>query len=306
MPPAMHPDEVDTSPAIVHHLLQSQFSYWVDLPVSPVASAGTDHALYRLGDDMLLRLPRIAAAAEQVHKEQAYLPKLAPVLPLAIPEPLELGEPDAHYPYPWSVYGWLEGETMHDSLLANSKLTARKLAGFLYSLHHANSRGGPKPGAHNFFRGVPLQDRDSQTRDALQQLAPILSAHTSHQLLAIWEKALLLPRCKSKESCWIHGDLHPGNLLIDEGALWAVIDFGGLAVADPACDLIIAWNFFSATIRQQFRAMLRYDDATWERGRAWALSTAAIALPYYQHSNPTLAASARYTLQAVLQDEADA
>lgn len=294
----MHDDEVDTSPSLVKRLLTAQFPQWAALPIEPVLSAGTDNALYRLGRDMAVRLPRIAWAVGQVDKEQRWLPALAPRLPLAIPAPLAKGEPGEGYPWHWSVYQWLEGENAILERMADPAQAAAQLAQFITALQRIDPTGGPLPGAHNSSRGVPLALRDAQTRAAIASLHDTLDTDA---VTAAWETALRVPAWNGPP-VWIHGDLQSGNLLAQQGRLSAVIDFGCLGVGDPACDLQVAWNLFSAEPRKIFRAALPVDAATWARGRGWALSVGLIALPYYRDTNPVLAGISRRAIEEVLAD----
>ncbi len=294
----MHVDEVDTDVSLVARLLTSQFPQWADLPIKPVPSAGTDSALYRLGDDMVVRLPRIHRATKQVNKEHQWLPKLAPLLPLAIPIPLAKGKPGEGYPWHWSVYRWLEGENATDERITDPRQAATDLAQFIAALQRIDATGGPPPGSHNFHRGGLLAIRDTRTREAILALRGALDADA---VTAVWDAAIGAPAW-SGPPVWFHGDLQSGNLLAVEGRLSAVIDFGGLGVGDPACDVMAAWMFLSAETRGVFRAALQVDEATWTRGRGWALSVGLIALPYYQDSNPVLAGIARRAIHEVLAD----
>ncbi len=294
----MHADEVDTDIDLVQRLLAAQFPQWADLPLEALQSCGTDSALYRLGDDKVVRLPRIHAAAEQVDKENQWLPRLAPLLTLPIPAPLAKGTPGEGFPWPWSVYRWIEGETATIERIDDLKQAATEMAQFIAALHGIDPAGGPAPGDHNSFRGVPLATRDAATRTAISSLHGMLDEAA---LTAAWDAALNAS-VWNRPPVWIHGDLQPGNLLIQYGRLNAVIDFGCLGVGDPACDLIVAWNLFNAQSRKVLRAALKVDEATWQRGRGWALSVGLIALPYYEHSNPTLAAVSRYAVCEVLAD----
>ncbi len=294
----MHVDEVDTSVALVGRLLAAQFPHWGDLPIRPLRSAGTDNALYRLGDDMAVRLPRIQGATGQVDKEHQWLPRLAPLLPLAIPVPLAKGTPGEGYPWHWSVYRWLEGENAAMERIADPRQAATDLAHFIAALQRIDPTGGPAPGPHNFNRGVPLAARDSATRAAIGSLHGTFDADV---VTAAWDRALQAPAWQGPP-VWIHGDLQAGNLLVVQGRLSAVIDFGGSGIGDPACDVMTAWLFLCADTRDVFRAALDVDDATWARGRGWALSVGLIALPYYQHTNPILAAIARRAIDQVLAD----
>jgi aminoglycoside phosphotransferase (APT) family kinase protein len=267
-----------------------------------VPSAGTDNALYRLGRDMVVRLPRIDWAVGQVEKEQRWLPKLAQHLPLAIPVPLAKGVPGEGYPWHWSVYRWLDGENAALERLADVRQTAVTLAHFITALQQIDPSNGPPLGEHNSGRGVPLAERDGQTRQAIAALAGVIDTEAA---TAAWETALETPAW-SGPPVWLHGDLQSGNLLAVDGVLTAVIDFGCLGVGDPACDLMVAWNLFSGEARRAFRAALAVDEATWARGRGWALSVGLIALPYYQHTNPVLANIARFAIHEVLTDRQDA
>ena len=290
-------EELDIDASLVRRLLAAQFPQWADLGIAPVASAGTDNAIFRLGADMAVRLPRLQRAAGQVEKEQRWLPRLAP-LPLAIPEPLGEGEPAEGYPWPWSVYRWLEGENATLERLADPHAAAETLAAFVTALQRLDATGGPLAGRHNEFRGVPLVQRDPLTRAAIASLKDLIDAEA---VTAAWESALRTPPWQGPP-VWLHGDLQSGNLLAQEGRITAAIDFGLLGVGDPACDLTVAWSLLTADSRQTFRAAMAADDATWARGRGWALSIALIALAHYLERNPALAAMSRRTIGEVEDD----
>ncbi|OUC90111.1 aminoglycoside phosphotransferase family protein [Streptosporangium minutum] len=289
----MHADEVDIDASLVRRLLAGQFPQWADLPVEPVDSSGTDNAMYRLGEDMAVRLPRIEWAAGGVEREQRWLPRLAPLLPVAIPAPLGKGVPAGGYPWHWSVYRWLDGENPAVGRVADPGTLAEDLAGFVTALRRIDPAGGPPAG-----RGVPLATRDAPTRAAIGDLRGVLDTGA---VTAAWEEALRIPEW-SGPAAWVHGDLSPGNVLITRGRLGAVIDFGGVGVGDPTVDLVVAWNLLPADARDVFRTALRVDDATWTRGRGWALSIALIQLPYYRSTNPSLAANSRHVIGEVLAD----
>jgi aminoglycoside phosphotransferase (APT) family kinase protein len=302
----MHADEIDTSPALVRRLLAAQFPHWADMPIAPVPSAGTDNALYRLGDAMVVRLPRVHWAIDNVEKEQRWLPRLAPSLPLEVPLPLAVGLPGEGYPWPWSISRWLAGADATLRRFDDPCQAARDLAQFVTALQAVDAAGGPPPGAHNSFRGAPLAQRDAPTRDALAELREqrARGLHSGLDLdaaTAAWEAALCAPPWRGPH-VWIHGDLLPGNLLVRSGRLCAVIDFGCLGVGEPAIDLTPAWTLFSGPARAAYRAALGVDDATWARGRGWALSYGLIALPYYWRTNPTLAGVYRRAIDRVLDD----
>lgn len=292
----MHPDELEIGEALVRGLLTTQMPEWERLPLAPVPSAGTDHALYRLGAALLVRLPRTPAAAMQVEKERRWLSRLAPHLPLAIPELVASGRPAGAYPLTWSVYRWIPGAPPAPGQLSESTEAAASLGGFAGALRAVDATSAPAPGAHNFHRGVPLADRDGATREALSRL--VLD---ERRAVAVWDAALRAPAWDGPPA-WLHGDLLPANLLVRDGQLAAVIDFGGLAAGDPACDLLPAWAVFGPGARATFLASAGLDDAAWARGRGWALSVGAIALPYYAETNPAFAAVARRMIEQALED----
>lgn len=294
----MHAAEIDTDPSLVRRLLAAQFPEWAELSIERVRSGGTDNAIYRLGDDMCVRLPRIEWATAQVDKEQQWLPSLAPHLPLAIPVPLAKGTPAEGYPWHWSVCRWLPGENAIVERFADLRQAATALAEFVAAMQQIDTTGGPRPGAHNFGRGVLLALRDTDTRAAIAKLHDVLDTDA---VTAAWDEASNA-QMWDRPPVWIHGDLHAGNLLVDRGHLSAVIDFGGLGVGDPACDFAAAWTLFSGESRDAFRSALSIDDASWARSRGWALSTGLIALPYYLDTNPVIVAMARRQIEEVLAD----
>lgn len=289
----MHADELDVDEALVRRLLGSQFPQWGDLPLRPVEPAGTDNAIYRLGDDMAVRLPRIEWAAGHVDKEYEWVPKLAPHLPLELPLPLAIGEQGQGYPWRWSVCGWLDGETATLDRIADPHQTAIDLAAFITALKGIDPTGGPAPGG----RGGPLAPRDAPMRAAIAALQDELDVDA---VTALWEEALAAP-VWSGPSVWIHGDLDPRNLLARDGRLSGVIDFGCLAVGDPACDVMAAWKLLPASERDVFRTALSVDEATWTRARGWVLSQALNALAYYTpETNAVLVREAKRWLGEVL------
>ena len=291
----MHQNEIQTDTQLVGRLLATQFPQWADLPLTPVPSAGTDNALYRLGSDMVVRLPRIDWAVGQAEKERRWLPRLAPHLPLAIPEQLAMGEPDAGYPWSWAIYRWLPGESATLERLTDPCQAAVQLAQFITALWQIDATGGLPAAEHN-LRGAPLALRDKPTRKAIAALAGVIDTRAA---TAVWEAALEAPDWE-REPVWFHGDLLSGNVLVEQGRLSAVIDFGGLAVGDPACDLMIAWSLFSGVSREAFRAEMAVDEATWLRGRGCALSQAMIFIPYYWHTNPIGVKNARRMIAELL------
>ena len=292
-----HPDEVDINVSLVSQLVAAQFPRWADLPVTPAVPQGWDNRTFRLGAHMTVRLPSGAAYALQVEKEHRWLPKLAPYLPLPIPVPLAKGSPTDDYPWRWSIYRWLEGETASVERIADLRQFATELARFLTVLQRIDAAGGPPPGRHNFFRGGPLTVYDAETRQALAALEGKIDTDAAS---AVWEAALAASWHGSP--VWFHGDVAWGNLLVEGGRLSAVIDFGTSGVGDPSCDLAIAWTLFGGESREVFREALGLDDATWARGRGWTLWKALITLADHIDTNPSEARIARRVIDEVLAD----
>ncbi|MEU6235953.1 aminoglycoside phosphotransferase family protein [Kitasatospora sp. NPDC047058] len=293
MHPGMHP----LDDGLVRRLVAGRFPQWAGLAVERWPSGGTVNAMYRLGDDMVVRLPLVAGGAGDVTMEQVWLPRLAPRLPARIPEVLGAGEPAEGYPWPWSVYRWLPGELPEAGALREPVRLAEDLAGFVAAMWSVTLPDAPQ--AH---RGGPVASLDESTRAAIGRLRGIPEEGVDcDAALAVWEETLRAPDWDGPP-VWLHGDLMPGNLLVDGGRLAAVIDFGCAGVGDPACDLFPAWNLLPADARRVFRSALAVDEATWIRGRGRTLSQALIALPYYRTTNPAMAQNARHVIRAVLED----
>jgi aminoglycoside phosphotransferase (APT) family kinase protein len=289
----MHADEIETDVALVRRLLAGQFPQWADLPIDPVASYGTDHHIYRLGDHLAARLPRIGGATTQAAKEAEWLPKLAPHLPLALPVQLAMGHPAEGYPFDWSVYKWLPGESANGTI-DDLDQAAVDLGAFVNALRQVDATGAhPRP-PHG--RGGPLAEHDEQVRRSIAALGDRIDGDAT---LRSWQESRGASAWDGAE-VWVHGDLLPGNLLVVDGRLSAVIDFGGLNVGDPACDLQPAWNVFAGDSRLRFRAELAVDDASWLRGRGWALYQGVSALAYYWDTNPGMIRQASHALAQVL------
>jgi aminoglycoside phosphotransferase (APT) family kinase protein len=293
-PAAALPDRNAIDAALVRRLVAAQFPAWADLPIEQVTPGGWDNRTFRLGEALSVRLPSAAWYAAQVAKEHRWLPALAPHVPLPIPAPLAHGRPTAEYPWPWSVYRWLCGEPAATGHIADLSHFAADLAGFLLALYAIDATAGPPAGTHNFWRGGPLAVYDEETRQAAQTLAGEIDGAAA---LAVWDAALA--STWEAAPVWVHGDVAVGNLLVSDGRLCAVIDFGSSGVGDPACDLVIAWTLLSGESRQVFRGSLPFDAGTWARGRGWALWKALItaADPESPH-----AADARRVLAEVLAD----
>jgi aminoglycoside phosphotransferase (APT) family kinase protein len=282
---------------LVRRLVAEQFPQWAELPLTRFPSGGTVNAVYRLGDEMAVRLPLARGGAADVTLEQQWLPRLAPLLPTPVPEVLGAGEPSEGYPWPWSVHRWLPGENPEAGALSEPAALARDLAAFVTAV-----RGVTLPGAPTAHRGGPIASLDAETRAAIEELRAIPQEGVDcDAVAAVWQEALRAPDRDGPPVC-LHADLMPGNLLVDGGRLTSVIDFGCMGVGDPACDLFPAWNLLPAAARQVFREALDVDDATWLRGRARTLSQAVIALPYYRETNPVMAGNARYVIREVLEE----
>lgn len=282
---------------LVSHLVAIQFPQWKDFPIRPVAVGGWDNRTFHLGEHMLVRLPSAAAYVNQVEKEHRWLPILAPLLPLSIPVPLAMGEPEEGYPWRWSIYGWLEGDTAASAPIADLSDFATSLAQFLLALQHIDPMDGPVAGPHNFYRGGALTTYDGETRQAIAVLKGKIDVDTATDL---WESALATS-CQG-EPVWIHGDISAGNLLVQEGQLSSVIDFGQLGIGDPACDLSIAWTLFEGESREVFRTMLPLDADTWARGRAWTLWKALVIAAGHTYTNAVEVAKPWRIIDDVLED----
>ena len=294
----MHADEIDISPALAKSLVARQFPHLAGLPITKLPSAGTENAIFRLGDDLAIRMPRVAGAAKQAEREAAWLPRLAPHLSLAIPEPVELGRPTEGFPHHWSICRWLEGENAFVRPVDDLGDSAYRLARFVRSLHAAPVAGDPSLVVAKSGRGVDLIHRDAATRSAIKACEGLADTDA---LSAMWDDALASAEW-SDAPRWLHGDIHIGNLLTENGRVTGIIDWGCLGMGDPACDLTVAWSMLDRESRVIFRAELDVDDATWIRGRAWAISVAVIALPYYLRTNPLLVAISRHSIDEANRD----
>jgi aminoglycoside phosphotransferase (APT) family kinase protein len=295
----LHADQPAVDAALVHELIRSQHPRWAGLPIEPVASDGTTNAIYRLGTAATARLPLARYGESAIDVEGRWLPRIARRSPLGVPEQLATGEPGAGYPFRWSVHRWIEGATVSRATVTDLVTLAEDLAAWLAALQGIDTTDGRDAALHD-LRGAPLAVRDDETRRGLAALADEIDVGAA---LAAWEVALRAESW-SRPAVWTHGDLLAGNLLARDGRLAAVIDFAGLGVGDPACDLMIAWSLFSGESRAAFREALRdaihLDEATWARGRGHALYHAAIYIPYYREANPAGIAAARHQLAAVL------
>jgi aminoglycoside phosphotransferase (APT) family kinase protein len=281
--------------SLVSRLVRTQFPQWEQLPVRPVELDGVDNCTFHLGDEMTVRLPSSEGYRLQVDKEQRWLPVLAPHLPLPVPVPLARGVPGDGYPFNWSVCRWLDGDNASVERIDDLTEFATTLADFLNTLREIDPTDGPMPGQHNFFRGGPLTTYDGETRRAIDRLTGQIASDAA---TAMWDEALAATW--QGTPVWFHGDIAAGNLLVKNGRLAAVIDFGTSGIGDPACDVVIAWTLLSGESRQAFRDTLAVDSATWARGRGWALWKALITLVDYIDTDPVAEAITRHIIDDVL------
>jgi aminoglycoside phosphotransferase (APT) family kinase protein len=283
--------------SLVRRLVTAQFPQWADLHVTPVEFRGWDNRTFRLGEDMTVRLPSDVGYTPHVDKEHRWLPILARHLPLPIPVLLAKGVPAEGYPFDWSVYRWLDGENASIERIDDMSEFATTLADFLTALQRIDPAHGPPPGQQSAFRGGPLETYDADTRRAIDALNGQIASDTA---TAVWDTAIAATWHGTP--VWFHGDVSAGNLLVRDGRLAAVIDFGCSGVGDPACDVTIAWTLLSGESREEFRTALSVDSATWARGRGWALWKALITRAGHLNANPGEAATARRVIDHVLAD----
>lgn len=283
--------------ALVSRLVRSQFPQWGGLQVTPVEVDGWDNRTYRLGDDMTVRLPTGEAYSPAVDKEHRWLPVLASSLPVAVPVPLAKGAPGEGYPFSWSIRCWLDGETASRDRIEDLVGFATALADVIVALQRIDPTGAPRAGAHSFYRGAPLSHYDHETRRSLAVLDGRIDTAKASE---VWDAAL--DAVWHGPPVWFHGDVASGNLLVRSGRLAAVIDFGTSGVGDPACDLVIAWTFFSSESRQAFRDAVGQDAAAWARARGWALWKALIGLAAQVDVDPAAAAVNHRVVDEVLAD----
>jgi aminoglycoside phosphotransferase (APT) family kinase protein len=291
------PQRVAVDVEQVRRLVVDQFPQWASLPVRSVSNGGWDNWTFHIGDGMLARLPSASEYALAVDKEQRWLPVLATQLPLPIPVPLAEGRPGADYPYSWSIYQWLDGEPASTDRIADPVRFAVDLAGFLAALQSIDTTDGPQPGTHNWFRGGTVRTYDEQAQRALAKLDGHIDVDLARE---IWKTALNA-RWDGAEN-WFHGDVAEGNLLLNDGELAAVIDFGTCGVGDPACDMAIAWTLLTANGRRAFRERLSVVEATWARGRGWALWKTLVACAQTLGRADGEAANARRVLREIFSE----
>ena len=286
----MHSDQAHVDAGLVTHLVAAQFPRLAGLPVTEVSSAGTVNAIFRLGAELSVRLSLTERWSTDLEREWQVLRELAPLVSIAVPEPVAMGDPSGDYPLPWAIYRWIPGRPYADALVSDERLAARELARFVTELRAVPLDGAPRAGRK------PLAELDAMTRADIEAAADEIDAPAA---LSAWERVAEGPAWDGKPT-WIHADLLRPNLLVDAGELQAVIDFGMAGAGDPAHDVIAAWSVFGPAGRAEYRHALAVDDDTWNRGRGIALHQAAAIIPYYRVTNPGLAASAKRTVEQIL------
>lgn len=288
----MHANELDVDESLVRRLLAEQFPELAELPLEPVFPRGTDHALFRLGDDLVIRLPRIHWAAGQPEKEELWLPRIAPHLPLEVPRPVAVGEPGHGYPWRWAVHTWLPGKPAGPERFRDPCEAAEDLARFVTALRRIDTTDAPLA-----RRGAPLAPPGAVVLEAIEKLRGTVDLSA---VMAVLEEAVAADPWNGPPE-WMHGDLDSRNLLVRDGRLSGLVDFGDLGVGDPACDVGAGWKLFSGEARRVFRDALEVDDAMWARARGHTVAQAVMALSYYTlENNPTLVLEARRWLSEAL------
>jgi aminoglycoside phosphotransferase (APT) family kinase protein len=288
----MHEGEIDIDLALVRRLLTKQFPDLAQKQINLVHSTGTVNAMYRLGDDLCVRLPRLERWGNSIDNEWTCLPKLAPHISLNVPKPIALGKPAQGYPCFWAIYDWIEGTPYHEDFINDERQVAADLVNFILELRSAVQKGAPRGGRR------PLRELDSATRSAIESSRRAINTEA---VSAVWSRSLETPVWNG-EPVWIHGDLLKSNLLVQDGRLSAVIDFGGVGIGDPAMDVVPAWSVFDAVGREVFRQGLNVDDDIWHRARGYALHQALMIIPYYTKTNPEFVTMAKRTVNEVLAD----
>jgi len=283
---------------VVESLINKQFPDYSKLSIKEVKPNGWDNRTFRLGSEMSVRLPSAERYAAKVSLEHKYLPYLATYLSLPIPKPILIGKPSVEYPWNWSIYGWIDGQTLDTCHFDDGELDrlADQLANFLKELQAIDASDGPKPGSHNFYRGESPVVYDAESRSSIDNLVGYIDAKAA---LEVWERAIL---SRWKKPVWIHGDFSTGNILINGKELAGIIDFGGMAVGDPSCDLCIAWTFFKGNSREIFRSAIGLDEETWDRARGWALWKALITLESIDDKVSQKAKLQLYLIREILED----
>ena len=288
---------IELDEIVARKIIDAQFPEYKHLTLDPIVSGGTDNTMFRLGDTLCARFPKRKEAVPQIEKEQIWLPKLAG-LPLNIPRPMGRGDETAEFPYAWSLYEWLPGGSLVENAVEDWSSAAATLADFVMGLQTKDVTAAPLAGVQNHYRGVALEKRDELTKAAIAGLA---DEYPEKTLLRVWEDAMRTPKYAG-DPVWLHGDLQGGNILVENGRLSAVIDFGLSGIGDPACDLMVAWSVLPKSARSIFKERVGVPEDAWRRGLGWALSVSVIALEYYRGRNQTLSQISRQTIDAILDE----
>ncbi|WP_207915327.1 aminoglycoside phosphotransferase family protein [Micromonospora sp. 15K316] len=296
----LHENEIRVDEDVVRALLKDQRPEWADLPVA-FAGAGTDNTMYRLGDELLVRLPRTREKADALRKERAWLPRLAPRLPCRVPEPVHAGEPAATFPVAWAVYRWIDGEVVGPACVTDWATFGRDLAAAVRSLHSTDLMGATRAGELSWYRGGALEPCDGWVSRSFADCRGIGDLDLDVATLErMWRDALGLPEPTGRQ-VWLHGDLRPANLLAYQGRLHAIIDFGGLSVGHPDAEHAPVWDL-PAAARAAYWDGTRLDEVTWLRARAWAVAVAVSGISYYWDSYPAFVRECLARLTEILDD----
>jgi aminoglycoside phosphotransferase (APT) family kinase protein len=297
---ALHDGEVEAGEAIVRRLLARQCPDWAGLPLT-AAGAGTDNTMYRLGDELLVRIPRTVGTARALRKEQEWLPRLAPLLPYRIPVPVHAGTPDDGFPLPWAVYEWIDGDEAGPDTVADWAAYGGALAGFVDALHAADLMGSVRDGDLSWYRGGGLSDCDDWVGGYLDDCRSVAGLDVD-TLTRLWVEGRDLPEPAGAQ-VWLHGDLKPTNVVVNGGKLHAVIDWGCLSVGFPDAEHATIWDL-PGEARRAYWDAVNIDDDTWVRARAWAVAVGVSGVAYYRDTYPAFVAECRARLAAILDDAA--
>jgi aminoglycoside phosphotransferase (APT) family kinase protein len=303
--PALHDDELAVDVQLVRQLVEQSLPHYAGLRIQSLMSSGSSNALFHLGNALLVRMPRQPGGSTTIEKEARWLPVIAQELTTAVPEVVAVGQPAFGYPEKWAVTKWLDGQVPEVPWGVDSGSSHRVAHGLAQLVAEFRQMEVP-PSANDdptlsSYRGGRLADMDREFRQSVDQCRPIadLGLDLDHAL-NVWDDALAAEQATAPLRSWYHGDLLAENLLIRNGELAAVLDFGGLAVGDPSVDLIVAWEVLDPQGRQTFKDAISVDDAAWARGMGWALLIAMITFPYYWHTMPARCAARRSMAAAVL------
>jgi len=277
---------------LAKNMLEEQFPQFKDLEITDIKIGGWDNKVFRLGDDKLIKMPIAKKYEIQIDTTFHWLPKLANHLPFKIPQPLGRGKPSPAYPFKWAIYNWIEGDTVFESKNIDGEKFADDLVTFIKDLHKINIDNAPAPSIHNFYRGGDLRIYDTEIIASISALKGKIDYRKAMQ---IWEKSIASQYHDSP--LWIHGDLSLGNILLEEGQIKAIIDFGMIAAGDPACDLAVAYNIFTADVREEFIIKMDMKKDVWDRAKGWALWKSLISFANPKATNVVEATRAKFVLK---------